>query len=212
MSNTNSNINPENSFLKKFLSINYFIGTKSLKEHYFDEELKIESNVRVFKSKEKGFGYDEIFLNEESEIFGGISNQISFLYPHEIRGYQNRIGFRYYKEEPLSSKYNIPYFTLVKTGLRKFIILEKDSDIKDMNNNSFVIKDLDCFDIMLTIIKNKIRKDEDYLTYPNSLAEILGFIYACKFIEKKINSIEVLNPFIPSPFIKETLIEEEKDI
>jgi len=212
MSSTNSNINPENNSQKPDLSINYFAGTKSLKENFIDKDLKIESNVRVFKSKEKGCGYDEIFLNEESEILGGISNQISFLYPHEIRGYQNRIGFRYYKEVPLSSKNNIPYFTLVKTGMRKFIILEKDSEIKDTNNNSFVIKDLDCFDIILTIMRNKIMKDEDCLTYPNSLIEILGFIYASKSIEKKINNIEILNPFFPSPFIKETLIEEEKRI
>ena len=122
MSTENLNINPENETQKIFSYKNYFKGTKILKDNFSDKDLKIESNMRVFKSKEKDCGYDEIFLNEDSEIFGGISNQISFLYPHNIRGYQNRIGFRYYKEEPLSSKNDIPYFTLVKCGVRKFFI------------------------------------------------------------------------------------------
>lgn len=152
-------------------------------------------------------------MNDDSEIFGGITNHISFLYPPKIRGYQKRIGFRYYKEEPLSHKNDIPYFTLVKDQNRKFIILEKDSQIKDVNGNSFVIKDIDCFDIILNIIKEKIKSDDDFLTYPNSTCEILGFIYACKSsLENKKNNIELLHPFFPCPFIKETFIEEETDI
>ena len=154
----------ENTFQNFSLYQNYFKGTKVLKDNYFDKDLKIESNLRVFKSKVKDCGYDEIFLNEDSQIFGGISNQISFLYPHNIRGYQNRIGFRYYKEEPLSSKNDIPYFTLIKCGVRKFFILEKESETKDANNNSFIIPDLDCFNIIITIIKAKIKKDDNYLT------------------------------------------------
>jgi len=205
-------INPENTTQNMSSYQNYFKGTKQLKDNFFDKDLKIESNVRVFKSDEKDCGYDEIFLNEDSEIFGGISNQISFLYPHNIRGYQNRIGFRYYKEKPLSLQNNIPYFTLIKCGFRKFIILEKDSEIKDINSNTFIIQDLDCFNIIISIIKAKIRKDDHYLTYPNSLIEILGFIYACKYSERGINNIQILHPFIPSPFQKESLIEEETDI
>jgi hypothetical protein len=191
----------------------YFKGTKTLKDNFSDKELKIKSNMREFKSIEKNSGYDEIFLNEDSEIFGGITNHISFLYPPKIRGNQNRIGFRYYKEDPLSQKNDIPYFTLVKVQNTKFIILEKGSQIKDVNGNSFVIKDLDCFDIILNIIKEKIKSDDDFLTYPNSTCEILGFIYACKSsLEKKKNNIELLHPFFPCPFIKETFIEEETDI
>ena len=212
MSTEKLNINPENITQNMASYQNYFKGTKQLKDNFFDKELNIESNVRVFKSEEKDCGYDEIFLNEDSEIFGGVSNQISFLYPHNIRGYQNRIGFRYYKEKPLSSKNNIPYFTLIKCGFRKFIILEKDSEIKDINSNTFIIQDLDCFSIIISIIKTKITKDDNYLTYPNSLIEILGFIYACKYLEKGINNIQILHPFIPSPFQKESLIEEETDI
>ena len=68
----------ENAIQNLFLYQNYFKGTKVLKDNYFDKDLKIESNLRVFKSKEKDCGYDEIFLNEDSQIFGGISNQISF--------------------------------------------------------------------------------------------------------------------------------------
>jgi len=204
------NINPENINTYE----NYFRGTKALKDNFSDKELKIKSNTREFKSIEKDSGYDEIFLNDESQIFGGITNHISFLYPPKIRGYQNRIGFRYYKEDPLSQKNDIPYFTLVKDQNRKFIILEKGSQIKDINGNSFVIKDIDCFDIILNIIKEKIKSDDDFLTYPNSTCEILGFIYACKssLENKKNNNIELLHPFFPCPFIKETFIEEETDI
>ena len=212
MSTENLNINPENVAQKIFSYKNYFKGTKILKGNFNDEDLKIESNMRVFKSKEKDCGYDEIFLNEDSEKFGGISNQISFLYPHNIRVYQNKIGFWYYKEEPLSSKNDIPYFTLIKCGVRKFFILEKESETKDTNNNSFIIPDLDCFNIIITIIKAKIKKDDNYLTYANSLVEMLGFIYACKYSEKRRNNIQILHPFIPSPFLKESLNEEKTDI
>ena len=210
MSNINSNINPENTYEKVFCYENYFKGIKPLKDYFSDKELKISSNIRVFQSKEKDSGYEEIFLNEDSETFAGISNHISFLYPPKIRGYQNRIGFRYYKEEPLISKKNIPYFTLVRIGVTKFKILEKESDIKDNNGASFKIDDLDCLDIMLTIIKEKIKKDEDHLLYPNSTSELLGFIYACKYCENKINNIEILHPFIPSPFSTGTLCEAKK--
>ena len=208
----NPNINPENINQKKFQHLNCFRGTKVLKEFFSSEDLKIESNVRTFKSKEKDSGYDEIFSNEDSELFGGISNQISFLYPIGIRGYQNRIGFRYYKYDPLSTKADIPYFTLVRNGIRQFLILEKESSVKDINDKSFIIKDLDCLDIILTIIKIKIKKDEDGFTYANSMSEILGFIYASKCVNNCVNNIDILYPFIPNPFIKETLIEEEKDI
>ncbi len=212
MSSESLNINPENISDKILLYENYFKGTMPLKDNFRNKELEIKSNVRVFKSQEKECGYDEIFLNKDSETFGGISNHISLLYPPKIRGYQNRIGFRYYKEKPLLSKNSISYFTLVRTGIGRFIILEKESEIKDNSGKSFIIEDLDCFDIILTIIKEKIRKDEDYLTYPNSICEILGFIYASKCIKNKVNNIEILHPFIPSPFTKETLNEEKKDI
>ena len=85
----------------------FFKGTKPLKDNFLDKELQIKSNMREFKSIEKNSGYDEIFLNDDSEIFGGITNHISFLYPPKIRGYHNRIGFRYYKEEPLPQKNDI---------------------------------------------------------------------------------------------------------
>ena len=156
-----SKINPENTYERTFLYENYFKGTKPLKDNFSDTELEIKSNIRVFQSQEKDSGYDELFLNEDSETFGGISNHISLLYPPKIRGYQNRIGFRYYKEVPLSLKKNIQYFTLLRTGITNFKILEKESEIKDNKGKSFVIDELNCLDIMLSIIKDKIKKDED---------------------------------------------------
>ena len=207
-----SKINPENTYERTFLYENYFKGTKPLKDNFSDTELEIKSNIRVFQSQEKDSGYDELFLNEDSETFGGISNHISLLYPPKIRGYQNRIGFRYYKEVPLSLKKNIQYFTLLRTGITNFKILEKESEIKDNKGKSFVIDELNCLDIMLSIIKDKIKKDEDHMIYPNSMCELLGFIYSCKYLKNKINNIEILDPFIPNPFFNETLRETEIDI
>ena len=54
----------------------YFKGTKALKDNFSDKELKIKLNMREFKSIGKNKWYDEIFLNDDSEIFGGITNQI----------------------------------------------------------------------------------------------------------------------------------------
>ena len=42
----------------------YLRGTKKLKGNFMNEELKIENNTRIFKSIEKDYGYDEIFVND----------------------------------------------------------------------------------------------------------------------------------------------------
>ena len=39
-----------------------------------------------------------------------------------------------------------------------------------------------------------------------------GFIYAARLMNKNINNIEILHPYIPSPFSKETLKEQEHEI
>ncbi len=100
----------------------YFRGTKKLKGNFMNEELKIENNTRIFKSIEKDFGYDEIFVSDIQNILAGISYHISFLFPSGNRITNNRIGYRFYKDNPLESKNEIPYFTLVLISNREFHI------------------------------------------------------------------------------------------
>ena len=82
----------------------YFAGTKQLYKNFDNEDLKIEDRVRVFKKNNSEFGYDEVFSTDWQNIFGGISKQISFIFPHKMRAYNNRIGFRFYNEDPLKNK------------------------------------------------------------------------------------------------------------
>ena len=139
----------------------YLRGTKKLKGNFMNEELKIENNTRIFKSIEKDYGYDEVFLNDKPIIFSGISKNISFLFPLGNRITNNRIGYRFYKDNPLESKNEIPYFTLVLISNREFHILEKDSKIKDNMGSEFIENNLDC----LEIIKNKFIKKTDSFIY-----------------------------------------------
>lgn len=185
----------------------YLRGTKKLKGNFMNEELKIENNTRIFKSIEKNYGYDEIFVNDIQNILAGISYHISFLFPSGNRITNNRIGYRFYKDNPLESKNEIPYFTLVLISNREFHILEKDSKIKDNMGNEFIENNLDCLEIILEIIKNKfIKKTDSFnISYPYSLVELLGFCYAIK--TKKYNNIEILKPYFPDPLIPETKIE-----
>ena len=188
-----------------------FTGTKQLQGNFKDSDLSIKENVRKFKKLNEKEGYDEVFPNKNQILFGGISPQISFLFPLNIRDFQNRIGFRFYKENPLETKDSIPYFTLVNCGNRKFKILEKETTIKDKNGLSFSIENLDCLDIILNIIKNKILSPNNYFELPNTTAELLGSIYAVKI--KTVNSsnnIVMLDPYYPSSFIPKTMEEEYK--
>ena len=187
----------------------YFTGTKPLQGNFEDPELSIKENVRKFRKSNEKEGYDEVFPNENQILFGGISPQISFIFPPNIRAFQSRIGFRFYKENPLKTKDSIPYFTLVNCGNRKFKILEKETTIKDKNKLSFSIENLDCLDIILNIIKKKILSPKNYFELPNTTAELLGFIYAVKI--KTVNSsnnIVILDPYYPSPFLPKTMEEE----
>ena len=204
--------NPMNIHMNSYLQVpqkisyeEYFEGTKQLTNNFEDSELEIKDYVRTFSSVNKNGGYDEVFSNNEQKLFGGISAQISFLYPHNIRDYTNRIGFRYYKENPLLTNKNIQYFTLVNIGLRKFKILEKELTVKDEKGESFSINNLDCLDIMMSIIKNRIAEDKDFMTFPNTIAELLGFIYAAKITHN--DNLIILDPYYPSLLIPETMIE-----
>ena len=185
----------------------YFEGTKNLKNNFNDPEMKIINGCRKFKSNINNSGYDEIFLNEKQKIFACISPQISLLYPPDNRIVGNRIGFRYYKYNPFETNNENPFFTLLITHKKKFIILEKNSTIKDINEKDFINPDLDCIDIICNIIKNKYinKKNHFNIIYPYSLVEILGFCYAAK--EKKLQKFEILEPYFPDEFDPKTKTE-----
>ena len=184
----------------------YFKGTIPLKNNFYDEILKINMGCRKFRAKDGVHGYDELFPKQKQKDFSGISEKISYLFPPEERVFNKRIGFRYYKEDPLSTKKEILYFTLVLRDYRKFEILEKNSTILDANGKSFIDENLDCYDIINTIIKDKFKEHNniDY-QFPYSIVELLGFIYALKENSSK-NKI-ILHPYFPSPFIPETRVE-----
>ena len=98
------------------------------------------------------------------------------------------IGFRFYKEAPLISKKENDYFTLVLKlkDYRKFEILEKESNIKDGKRNPFIIENINCTDIIKSIILIKFDDNNniDY-QFPYSIAEILGFIYVIRENQSK---------------------------
>ena len=182
----------------------YFEDTFQLKDNFGKENFKIMDGCRIFEKKNGNDGYDEVFSKQKQKDFSGISEKISFIFPYGERIYDKRIGFRFYKEDPFISKKEIDYFTLVLKDYRRFEILEKQSNIKDGNGNSFIIENINCTDIIKSIILNKFDENNniDY-QFPYSIAEILGFIYA--IMEKSTPSRIILPPYFPSPFIPEAI-------
>ena len=184
----------------------YFEDTFPLKNNFLNSDFKIMEGCRIFKKNNGNNGYDEEFAKQKQKDFSGISEKISFIFPHGERIYDKRIGFRFYKEDPFTSKKEIPYFTLVLKDYRKFEILEKDSNIKDGNKKPFIIKNLNCTEIIKSIIVDKFNdKNNIDFQFPYSIAEILGFIYAIR--EKSTKNRIILPPYFPSPFIPETRVE-----
>ena len=192
----------------------YFNGTKNLKNNFNNPELNIINGCRKFKSNISE-GYDEVFLTDKQKIFAGISSQITYLFPKNNRISDNRIGFRFYENEPTKIKDEISFFTLLLTSNRKFIILEKNSDVIDNEGKNFIDDKLDCLKIIIKIIKNKfIAKDIFEFNFPYSLVELLGFCYAIK--QNQYTHIEILEPYFPDDFDisskKENFIITEKKI
>ena len=88
---------------------------------------------------------------------------------------------------------NSLYFTLVLKDERKFEVLEKNSNILDVNNNSFINDKINCLNIMLKIIKNKFNNHIDY-EFPHTKIEILGFIYSAIF--EDFGDFKLIDPII----------------
>jgi len=185
----------------------YFEGTEQLKGNF--KKYPIKENTRIMLKDNGERGYDEIFLDSKQKTFGGISENISFIFPPDERVYDKRIGFRYYLRNPLEQKeVDIPYFTLLLKKYRKFEILEKNSSIKDSKGLLFINKEINCLEIIMSIIKNRFKNSEQEVDYPfpYSLVELLGFYYGIK--EQNKEKMIFLEPYFPSPFIPETKKED----
>lgn len=98
----------------------YFIGTKNLKNNFNNPELKIINGCRKYKSN-MSEGYDEVFLTDKEKIFRGISSQISNIFPINNRISGNRLGFRFYENDPTKIMDEIPFFTLLLTSNRNLL-------------------------------------------------------------------------------------------
>ncbi len=186
----------------------YFERTEQLYNHFNNSnliELIIENTKiigRKFKKKNGDISYNEIFIDSNVINFTQISENISLLYPPENKF--DIIGYRFYEENPKNLK-ETKYFTLVLKYDNKFEILEKNSKIKDNEDNFFIIKDLNCSQIIMTIIKNKFKSNINY-TYPYTIIEILGFIYS--MINESSNLFCLLEPFFPLIKYKNSFKEE----
>ena len=176
----------------------YIEKTEQLYNHFTNSnliELIIENDItigRKFKKKNGDIGYNEIFIDLNIINFTQISENISLLYPPENKS--DIIGYRFYEENPKNLK-ETKYFTLVLKYDNKFEILEKNSKIKDNEDNLFIINDLNCSQIIMKLIKNKFKNNINY-PYPYTIIEILGFIYS--MMNESSNIICLLEPFFPS--------------
>ena len=155
---------------------------------------------RIFLNQNKEQKYVEIFKNEKMDILE-ISPNITFLhsysdYNNDNFDFQKFIGFRYYENGPTK---NGNYFTIIKKNDYEYYILEKDNSkesVKDIENNTFYDKDLNCYEIMRKIIfekqRTKIIGDEGDL-FP----EIIGYSLALNSIDI-INNFKIIPPLIPN--------------
>lgn len=180
------------------------LNSKYIKDFLFEKKII----GRKFLNNNNEVKYVEIFKNNKFNLLG-ISPNITFLHlyePDKENDYNENkfIGFRFYEKgsEQLDSK----YFTLINRYDSKYFILEKNKFIRDINNEYFFDKELDCFLIIHDIIIQKY-KDNNNTIYGETFPEIIGYCYALKVLNK-FNNFIFIEPLIPEPFKPETLIEE----
>ena len=164
---------------------------------------------RQFLKKNNIIGYEEIFLNKSYRILPNLNEQFSILFPPGNKEIKKLIGIRYYRKNVRNIEDG--YFTLIIKGNKKFEILEKKQDIKDINGKPFYNDNIDCFKIMQDILFSKYEKyenDKDYIGN-FSIIEILGFIFSAK--EVKIDKCIIMEPFIPNLFDRSTIKESIQD-
>ena len=151
--------------------------------------------------------YIETFQNEKFNLLG-ISSNITFLHlyePGELNDYNENkfIGFRYYDKG--ATQFDSKYFTLINSYNSKFYILEKNETMKDINDELFYDKDLDCFSVIYNNIIQKYRSKNNSI-YGETFPELIGYCYGLKEINQ-FNNFIFIEPLIPDPFKPETLEE-----
>ena len=198
-----------------------FVKKENLYDKVFEHTEKISPNakyIKEFKINKKTIGrkfydinnkvkYIEVFKNNKFNLLG-ISPNITFLHlylPSESKEYnENRfIGFRYYDKG--SNRFDSKYFTLINRYDSKFYILEKNEYMKDINDEFFCDKDLDCFSIIYNNIIQKYRNKNNSI-YGETFPELIGYCYSLKAINK-FNNFVFIEPLIPEPFKPESLEE-----
>ena len=179
-------------------------NSQYIKDFSFDEKLI----GRKYLNKDNEIKYIEIFNNKKYNILR-ISQNITFLHLYESnedkKFNENKfIGFRYYDKGPNNP--DSKYFTLINRYNSKYYILEKNETIKDINNELFLDKELDCFSIIQKIITEKY-KNKNNTIYGETFPEIIGYCYGLKSLNR-VKDFIFIEPLIPEPFKQETLIED----
>ena len=188
----------------------YFEGTEKISDKaIFIENIILDKKIigRKYYGINKEIKYIEIFENNIFNLLR-ISPNVTFLYLYdkkEKKGYKENkfIGFRYYDKGPNQS--DSKYFTLINRFNTKFHILEKDKSIKDINNNNFFDKELNCFSIIDNIIIQKY-KNKNHIMRGETFPEIIGYCYSLISLNK-IKIFIFLEPLIPEPLKPYTLKE-----
>ena len=161
-------------------------------------------------------GYEEYFIWKELVFFSELSEKISFIFPSNSgKNLDKLLGYRFYEEEPIKTIKKGPnYFTLVLKDDKKYEILELNSGIKDNKGNSFIINNINCFSIILKIIKERFKDNITY-DYPSTSIELLGLYYSLMNDNKCLNkNIKLIDPYFPIINNKNTMKEaiNEHDI
>ena len=189
----------------------YIEGTEKISSNpKYIKNFVIKGEVvgRKYFNKSNEIKYLEVFSNKKLNIVG-ISKNIAFLhlYDKEEKNEYNEdkfIGYRYYEIDPQDK--TPTYFTLIKKYDSNYYILEKNHEIKDINDNKFYDNDLDCFSIIKNIILEKYR-NKDSLIIGETFPEIIGYCYGLNSIKRFKNFI-FLEPLIPEPFNPDSLEED----
>lgn len=191
----------------------YISGTqklwKSEKSNFIEAYILDKKEIGRKFLKNDSVSYYEVYEDKRLNILGH-SKKISLLYyPFEDSNHpfdiKNCFGFRYYEK---NNREKCNYFTLIKKGKKGYYILEKKDSIKDVDDESFYDKDLDCFSIIKNIVYDKYKEDNIYNKSPHGelFSEIIGFIYSMIYLGQFKNFI-ILEPYIPNRLEKESLSE-----
>jgi len=199
----------------------YIEGTEKLwklEKPKYIQDLFIKEEIlgRKFLNKNNSISYFEIFEDQRFKILG-LSKKISLLYSpsnNNIEQYNKEhcFGFRFYSK---SKKEKCKYFTLINKYNKKYYILEKNQNIKDISDDLIYEESLDCYSIIRSIIFEKY-KGLKYAPNGELFPELIGYIYALKSLKKFKNFIPI-EPFIPDKTDENSLDEDlpeilEKDI